>query len=69
MTETKIIKEINIDKESVITWKEYTALVQLAATAKRYADSDCKYYKEASMITLKKELEKLDKLEDKIFKI
>lgn len=77
MTDTKkpilIHRKLDVANETIITWKEYNALQMIALTSMRIVEDDFNL-KNLTMLqirlnTLKEYIEKLDKLENKIFKI
>ena len=77
MTDTnkpiKVNRKIDIANETVITWKEYNALQMIALTAQRIVSDDFTIdnitLQTLRIKGLKEYVDKLDKLEDKIFKL
>lgn len=77
MTDTnktiKVNRKIDIANETVITWKEYNALQMIALTAQRIVSDDFTIdnitLQTLRIKGLKEYVDKLDKLENKIFKL
>ena len=77
MTDTKkpilIHRKIDVANETIVTWKEYNALQMIALTSMRIVEDDFNLENltmlQIRLNTLKEYIEKLDKLENKIFKI
>lgn len=73
MTNTRkpilITKEFDVTTQTIVTWKEYNALSIIAMSAARLLESgtDTPYLSKLRMQTLKETVEKLDKLDNKIF--
>tara|TARA_R110002012_G_scaffold306649_2_gene511503 strand:+ start:6413 stop:6646 length:234 start_codon:yes stop_codon:yes gene_type:complete len=68
-----ISRKIDVANETVVTWKEYNALQMIALTAQRIVEDDFTIdnltLQQIRLKGLKEYVEKLDKLENKIFKI
>ena len=68
-----ISRKIDVANETVVTWKEYNALQMIALTAQRIVEDDFTIdnltLQQIRLKSLKEYVEKLDKLENKIFKI
>jgi len=77
MTDTRkpivIDRKLDVANETIVTWKEYNALQMIALTAMRIVEDDFTLnnltMQQIRLNTLKEYVEKLDKLENKIFKI
>ena len=77
MTDTRkpvlIHRKIDVANETIVTWKEYNALQMIALTSMRIVEDDFNLENltmlQIRLNTLKEYIEKLDKLENKIFKI
>jgi len=77
MTDTRkpivISRDVDVANETIVTWKEYNALQMIALTAMRIVEDDFTTnnltMQQIRLNTLKEYVEKLDKLENKIFKI
>jgi hypothetical protein len=77
MTDTRkpivISRDVDVANETIVTWKEYNALQMIALTAMRVVEDDFTLnnltMQQIRLNTLKEYVEKLDKLENKIFKI
>ena len=77
MTDTRkpvlIHRKLDVANETIVTWKEYNALQMIALTSMRIVEDDFNLENltmlQIRLNTLKEYIEKLDKLENKIFKI
>jgi len=68
-----ISRDVDVANETVVTWKEYNALQMIALTAQRIVEDDFTIdnltLQQIRLKSLKEYIVKLDKLENKIFKI